>query len=151
MKGEFTRRVEQIPTLFQRLVNSELRPLKMRGHPVLPGIYILFEENLPVHVGRTRNIRRRLQDHCVFSHNSASFAFKRTRNELGRKATYTVDGSRSALQEDEVFGARFREQIKAVAAMQVRYLQVDDHIDQYLLELYATLECELPSDEFDTH
>jgi len=41
--------------------------------------------------------------------------------------------------------------VAAVAEMQVRFLPLDDPIDQYLLELYAVLELGLPEDEFDTH
>ncbi len=35
--------------------------------------------------------------------------------------------------------------------MQVRFIEVADPVVQYLLELYAHMEWELPLDEFETH
>ncbi len=35
--------------------------------------------------------------------------------------------------------------------MSVRFVDVSDPVSQYLLELYAHLEWELPLGEFDTH
>lgn len=122
------------------------------GHPARPGIYLLIDEDGVVqHVGRTRNLRQRLRAHRTANHNSASFAFKRARRELGIAASYTKANSRAALQADETFGACFRRHVTAVSNMTVRFLNVTEPIDQYMLELYAVLELKMPLDEFDTH
>ncbi len=50
-----------------------------------------------------------------------------------------------------IFAAAFAKSLAEVKGMAVRYLQVDDPIDQYLLELYAALELRTSLSEFGTH
>lgn len=144
--------VAAVPDLFARLMASS--PFTEKGTAAQKGqtgIYVLFEDGAPVHVGRTRNLSGRLRAHVVRSHNSASFAFKRARRILNKVATYKPEGSRKALVADSVFGPEFFRQIDAVKAMEVRFVEVADPVRQYLLELYACMELGLPLDEFDTH
>ena len=151
MNARFDERAQLAAVNFRKLLDSTLHPV--RGHALADqkGIYVLYEGEEPVHVGRTRRIRQRLRAHCTPNHNSASFAFKRARRELNRKATYSPIDSRAALQQDPIFGECFRKHVTAVGEMHFRFLSVEDPIDQYLLELYAVLELGLPEDEFDTH
>jgi len=152
MNKIFANHVERMPLLFRDLLGADPLLVNAAGHPAAPGIYLLIDSSGSVqHVGRTRNLRQRLRAHRTANHNSASFAFKRARRELGIVASYTKTNSRAALQADEVFGACFRRHVDAVSAMTVRFLLVTDPVDQYLLELYAVLELNMPLDEFDTH
>jgi hypothetical protein len=66
-------------------------------------------------------------------------------------ATYRPEGSRDALAKHEIFGPEFIRQIACVRAMEVRFVEAADPLVQYLLELYAAIEWNLPLDEFDTH
>jgi len=151
-KRSFQDDVAAIPELFRRLVDSP--PVKfrdtsgMKGHA---GIYAFFEGGNPVHVGRTRNFGGRLRGHVTRSHYSASFAFKRTRVQMERRATYKKEGSRAMLMKDPEFFTAFVSQIALIKGMDVRFVEVEDPVRQYLLEIYATIEFELPLDEFDTH
>jgi hypothetical protein len=152
MNQRFREATESIPALFERLNTST--PLAKRGtadQRNRPGIYVFFEGSKPVHVGRTRNLQGRLRGHVTKSHFSASFAFKRARQVLGRGATYRTEGSRSSLAKDQAFMPEFHRQIELVKGMEVRFLEVADPISQYLLELYAHMEYGLPLDEFETH
>jgi predicted GIY-YIG superfamily endonuclease len=149
---EFQRHVEKVARLFEQLMTVEPRP--MRGgssHSTSGGIYVLYEGEGAVHVGRTRNLRKRLQGHCSESHYHASFAFKRARAETGIKADYRPGNSRVALSNDERFRPVFLKHVGLIRGMRYRFLQVDDPIDQYLLELYAAMELDTSMDEFDTH
>ena len=140
------------PGLFSALMSSDIFTSKgivsQRGKS---GVYIFFEDGNAVHVGRTRNLGGRLRGHITKSHFSASFAFKRTRRIQGKIASYVTAGSRQDLARDDEFKSEFYRQIELVKAMSVRFLEVPDPIQQYLLELYAHLELDLPLDEFDTH
>lgn len=152
MNKPFANRTERMPLLCRDLIDAEPVLVNAPGHPAAPGIYLLIDSRGSVqHVGRTRNLRQRLRAHRTVNHNSASFAFKRARRELGIVASYAKTNSRAALQADELFGACFRRHVDAVSAMTVKFLLVADPIDQYLLELYAVLELGMPLDEFDTH
>lgn len=152
MNNTFANHTERMPSLFRDLIGAEPLQVNAAGHPAAPGIYLLIDNSgLVQHVGRTRNLRQRLRAHRTPNHNSASFAFKLARRELGVVASYSKANSRAALQADEVFGACFRRHVNSVSVMTVRFLPVTDPVDQYLLELYAVLELGMPLDEFDTH
>jgi hypothetical protein len=116
-----------------------------------PGIYALFENGNPVYVGRTRNLAQRFRAHVAASHNSASFALKRTRSIHGLQATYQKIGSRAEIVSSPVTRATFLSEIEKIRAMNFRFKEVPDPIDQYLLELAITLRYELPIDGFDSH
>ncbi len=63
-----------------------------------------------------------------------------------------MEGSRNALvAADSPFLTEFTRQIELVKLMQVKFLHVEDPIDQYLLELYAAMEYGTSMSEFDTH
>lgn len=148
----FAQHVEATAKNFADLIANPLLP--MRGgpsHAASPGIYIIYEAGMPAHVGRTRNLRRRLQGHCSHSQHQASFAFKRAREKTGSKADYKAGNSRGALFATEAFRTVFDEEVKAIRQMEYRFLQVDEPLAQYLLELYAALELGTCLDEFDTH
>ena len=153
-KKTFSDYTNKIPDLFDALVDTPVEQfrasVKDRGRS---GIYILYEAGNPVYVGRTRNLEGRLRAHTTRSHNSASFALKRTRAKHPEiaKATYSSVNSRQAIVEHPEYGETFRNEINAIKSMSFRFLQVPDPIEQYLLELYATIELGLELTGFNSH
>lgn len=152
MNARFAEAAQSIPALFEKLESSSFFTEKgIVAQKGKAGIYAFFEGGNAVHVGRTRDLGRRLRGHISRSHYSASFAFKRTRQERGLKATYVTKGSRADLVKDPEFATAFHRHIAIVKTLQVRFVEVPDPLQQYLLELYACLEYGLGLDEFDTH
>jgi hypothetical protein len=151
MNAEFERRTSEIPGRFEVLMQQPLALLSKTNFPKSPAIYVFYFENIPVHVGRTKNLQQRLRGHVANSHYSASFAFKRARAETGIKATYRKGEGRADLLADPLFADAFAKALSEVADMQIRYLEVPNPIDQYLLELYAALELKTSLSEFETH
>jgi hypothetical protein len=152
MNQRFAATVDRIPALFDALAKSEA--VIEKGSSSLKGkagVYAFFESGTAVHVGRTRNLLARLRSHVSKNHNAASFAFKRTRKKLNVIATYKAEGGRAALVKDKTFGPEFVDQIGLVRNMDVRFVEVPDPLEQYLLELYAAIEWGLSLEEFDTH
>ena len=152
MNPRFKATVVNVVARFEQLYAAPSLP--MRGgpsHAAKPGIYVLFEDDAPVHVGRTRNLRKRLHGHCSESHWHASFAFKRARTDTGMFADYKPGNSRPKLAHDPVFRPAFLSQVARVRTMHYRFLEVTDPVEQYLLELYAAMEFGTSMDEFDTH
>lgn len=141
-----------MPLLYQQLTASDELPLVPRAAwKRLGAIYVFFHDGKAEHVGRTRNLQGRIRGHLSDSHYSASFAFKQTRRELSLVATYKPEGSRAALFAEEGFRSAFRSQSLRLRSMTMRFLAVKCPVDQYLLELYATMELGLNLEEFDTH
>lgn len=148
----FAETTQSIPALFEKLAASRFFTEKgIAAQKGRSGVYVFFEEGRAVHVGRTRNLAQRLRAHITRSHHSASFAFKRARRELGLSATYMAKGSRGELAKDPIFAAAFHRHIELLRNMGVRFVEVPDPLQQYLLELYAHLEYGLQLDEFNTH
>ncbi|MGU9980883.1 hypothetical protein ACJ4V0_12665 [Phreatobacter sp. HK31-P] len=153
VNATFESHTSRIPSLFSALDSAEpfLMQLRRRSAPNAPAVYVLFDDGKPVHIGRTRDLRRRLQDHVTKDHNKASFAFKSARRTLGFKATYKKEGSRKYLMMNQEFIKCFHGNIELLLRMKFKFIEIANSIDQYLLELYAHMEYGLPLDEFDTH
>ncbi len=65
-------------------------------------------------------------------------------------ATYKTAGSRSEIVAHLEYGITFRDQIECIKMMQFRFLRLEDSIDQYFLELYATMAFDLSLEVFGT-
>ena len=53
--------------------------------------------------------------------------------------------------KDNKFNAIFDVNMSKLKGMGLKFLVIEDHIDQYLFELYATMCYGLRTDGFDTH
>jgi len=107
-----------------------------------------------MYVGRTNNIRTRVQLHCRPSsgHNSATFAFCMTRSATGNmKASYSAKASRHHLLEDENFKTTFDQKKKAIRYMNIRFVAEDHPVRQALLEMYVALSLNTPHNDFENH
>lgn len=126
-------------------------PLKPHsGWQGLKAVYALFDGDKACHVGRTRNLERRMRGHLANSHYSASFAFAQTRIALGVTATYRAGEGRATLLERTDFRDEFNRQRDRIRGMQLRFVQITDPIEQRLFELYAAMELGTPLTEFET-
>lgn len=107
-----------------------------------------------MYVGRTNNIRQRIQQHCRpgSGHNSAPFAFRLAREERNvLKATYTAIGSRESLLRETNFADAFLAAKARVRSMQVRAVEESSPLRQALLEMYVAIVLEAPYNDFDNH
>lgn len=124
----------------------------------IPAIYVFYDRQIPVHVGRCGKLRDRMNGQCSGSVYSSSFAFKKTRERVAEKtndksylrATYKSQGSRKDLFNRPYFREEFDKVIEWLRDIHLRYIQVDDDVDQYLLELVVANELHVSMDEFRT-
>ncbi|MBU6268586.1 MAG: hypothetical protein KGN34_13655 [Sphingomonadales bacterium] len=151
MNAHFAKHSQRLPTLFQELMAGPEYPLKARAEwRGIKAIYVFFENGRACHVGRTRNLRQRLAGHVSNSHFSATFAFRQARLSMGINVTYRMGEGRKALMQRHDFQEEFGRQRRRLSTMTLRFLEVEDPIDQYLLELYAALELGTSLEEFET-
>jgi hypothetical protein len=152
MNPTFKELTSQVPALFTALKGSpafiDKGTASQKGKS---GVYAFFDGESPVYVGRTRHLQRRLRGHITRSHYTATFAFKQARQILKAPVTYKAEGSRKSLMDDHTFRTELVKQIDRTKKMSVRFVEVNEPVLQYLLELYACLEWQLPLEEFDTH
>ncbi len=151
MNSVFKSHVERIPGLYANLINAEKFAVKpCSSWKGVKAIYIFWNEENAVHVGRTRNLENRIRGQITNSHYS-SFVFKQARLATQIRASYRPGESRAKLFTDLDFRAEFDRQMLLLRNGRLSFLEVECHVDQYLLELYAAMELKFTLDEFDTH
>lgn len=151
LNENFKKYIDETPLLYNSLLESEYYKVNLVKLPNEPAIYVFYEDNTPVYVGRTRNLRNRIRGHITESHNKATFAFKSARLQTGKNATYKKGEGRDNLIKDANFSLAFKSHIDKIKTMNIKYLIIIDPIKQYLLELYAAMELGTSLTEFDTH
>jgi predicted GIY-YIG superfamily endonuclease len=150
----FHRMVDDLPALLERL--SSALAMSVRDHNGIaeePGVYLFTDGVTPIYVGQTRNLRSRLRQHTSPSsrENQAALAW-RIALSAAADAGHTVSGTRKTLEADEQFAEHFRSAKERVAAMDVRFVEINDPVTRTVFEVYAARA--LGTDEFnswDTH
>ena len=117
------------------------------------GIYLFSENDKPLYVGRTNNLKRRLRNHTRPSHNMATFAFLLARHATERlSASYRPSGSRKDLLKNNVpFRKAFDDARERIKRMDVRFVEEKEPVGQALLEIYAAYVSKAKYNDFDTH
>src|SRR3989338_556769 len=117
------------------------------------GIYLFSENDKPLYVGRTNNLKRRIRNHTRPSHNMATFAFLLARHATERlSASYRPSGSRKdLLKNDAAFRKAFDDARERIKRMDVRFVEEKEPVGQALLEIYAAYVSKAKYNDFDTH
>lgn len=154
VETSFKRIIKRLPKLLEQL---ESQPLLHRDELIdIPdeGIYVFYEGRRALYVGRSTNLKTRIQSHSrkCSKHASASFAFNIAKMKTRRKGLeIDPDQTRKALQKDEIFKALFKEAKKRVSKMKVRVVEIKCPNTQTVFELYAALKFKTKYNDFDTH
>ena len=155
MQNQFTLYINKLPILLNDLLSmSPVQPTNLPKNVPLRGIYLFSENSKHLYVGRSNNIRSRIQNHCRLSasHHQATFAFRIARGETNfKKATYKTKGSRKDIEEDPIFKPAFSSAKESLRNMELRFIGVDDPILQALFEIYAAVTLNTPFNDFENH
>jgi predicted GIY-YIG superfamily endonuclease len=155
----FKQIVDEMPGLLDKLKNqpaftkAEMSARKIR----VPkrGIYVLFEGEEPIYVGRSNKIRQRLSDHCNQSSGrfSATFAFRLAIKDYINKYGEIPKGMRREdLENNQKFALLFKDAKTRVSKMGIKAVDIDDPITQTIFEVYAAMELKtLEFNSFDNH
>ena len=153
MNDHFRALVDKLPSLMFQLSNAQLRKWSDLGELPTNGIYVFYEDNVPIYVGRTNRMRKRIKEHGQSSsgHNQAPFAFNIAKKEaiaLGIEVTVP----RNVLKQSTEFVKLFLNAKERISNMSVRAVKVDDPLVQTLFEVYASMELMTQEyDNFDNH
>lgn len=155
MNPNFAQIIESFEPKLQSLkASSGCTPLEFSTMAPKAGIYVLFEGDVPLYVGRSNRLRERLSNHCrpKATYRMAAFAFRLAREKTGfTKATYTKAGSRKELMNDPRFVGAFDEAKARIRSMCVRYVEENRPTHQALLEIYVSVALQTKYNDFDTH
>lgn len=149
--------VDRMPELLTKLRADGLRRRENLGDLPDRGVYVFYENDKPVYVGRTNKMRERIQQRGRESsgHNSASFAFLLAVDRAQEQGVNSRSRSREELEHDEQFSRWFSDAKEKVRQMQCRVVEVPDAIEQAVFEIYAALELGTTRpqgyNDFETH
>lgn len=144
--------INQMPILLKKLQESSF--FERNNINLLPvkGIYIFYEQDKPIYVGRSRNIHRRVSSHGRPSsgHNSATFAFLLAK-EKAKTYGYDINLSREQLEKNAEFSKIYKEEKARVAKMQIKAVDIINPEVQAIFEIYAAKALGTKYNDFDTH
>jgi len=118
------------------------------------GIYILYENGKPIYVGRSNNLKKRIQEHSRPSsgHNSASFAFILAK-EVAKQKNPDLDLTmeRSQLEKDKRFKPIFDSAKERISKMKVRLIEIEQPEVQAIFEIFTAMSIGSKYNDFDNH
>jgi len=125
----FEKIISIMSELFEKL--EAMEPIdRLQAKKMLPkkGVYVFYEKEMPVYVGRSKNIPSRVLNHGRPSsgHNSATFAFLLAKEEYDRLQKKDKK-TRGNLEKDPVFKNIYQEKKKRVANMKIKAVEVDSN------------------------
>ena len=136
------------------IIRMETRPERRDLGNKLPpgnaGIYVLYEDDKPIYVGRSDRLKERLLEHGQPSgwSESATFAFILAKEKFGKAAASLT---RKELQENSDFRQLFTAAKLRVRKMGIRAVGIQDPIEQTLFEVYAHLNLKTEHNSFENH
>lgn len=148
-KGLFGKIVESFPVLLEELEKSTSFNREEIPQNLTQGIYVFYVRDVPQYVGRSGRkgrLKTRILEHSRPSsgHNTATFAFLIAKEDLDKKS---LNLSRIEIEKTPEFQAAKQR----IAAMQIKFIQIEDPIAQTLFEVYAALELGTPYNNWETH
>lgn len=120
--------------------------------PPEPGVYLFAEESITLHVGRTRDLqsRRRNQTGPKGHQSTATFAFNLAASRA-REVHRDLPATRDQLAQDERFATFFQAAKEAIRGMDFRCVVIEDHAEQALFEIFASVALASPYNTWETH
>lgn len=151
MNEKFKEIINTFPALMERINNSPFITKDDFKNLPKKGIYVFYENGLPIYVGRTNRMKNRLMEHSKQSsgHNSATFAFNLAK-EKAKKTSINLKQRRKDLEADPLFSPIYTEEKVRVSKMKIKVIDIEDPVVQTLFEVYAHLELKTQN-EFENH
>lgn len=155
MKERFKDLASKMPMRLKSLLEQPPITIDDIGITDMPqkGIYVFFEGNKPIYVGRSNRMKKRLKEHSQRSsdHYSATLAFRITKQEYLSSQTDIKRPTNKQLMDDSVFREKFEAAKHRIAKTQIRFIGIESQAEQAILEIYAALELNTEFNDFRTH
>ena len=134
----------------QPFTPDERGNLRRNGKPLpeAKGVYCFYEGDKALYVGRTNNIRDRVLEHSQRAnpHDQATFAFNIAKKDFQENhPNEKADGlGAKTLAKNPVFAPLFTKAKERVRKMSVRFVKIEDPIEQTIFEVYAHMKLGTP-------
>lgn len=153
----FEQIIDDMPELLRKLTEQPMMCRDDIGIMPLPqmGVYAYFEDKVPIYVGRSNNLKRRLKEHCSNSADryTATFAFRIAINDYEKQYGENWKKiSRQELESSSNFKPLFEKTRSRVSKMGIKVVEIEDQIVQTIFEVYAAMKLNtLEYNSFDNH
>ena len=139
MRPEFQEITDKLEPLLVELLTSP--KLKLGQLATVPdnGVYVFYEHNEPIYVGRSNRMPKRIREHGAESskHGAATFALKLLRKKLDDPGGHSPKYARKKIEE--CFGEQYAEERNRVRKMQFQVIEIKNQRVQYVFEAYAII------------
>ncbi len=146
---------DRMPLYLQSLLEKPLIGIDEIGITQVPqkGIYVFFEDNKPIYVGRSNRLKKRLKEHSQRSsdHYSATLAFRIAKQILYKPQKKGGKQTNEQLMENKDFVEGFEAAKDRIAKAKIRFIEIEDQIEQAMFEIYASLALNTEFNDFNTH
>ncbi len=116
---------------------------QMKRTTDFPGCYVFIDNKVPVYVGISRGVMKRLIQHLNFdSHYSANLAYRMTAESFPHQM------KRDQAMKDEQFKRIFLMKQEFLRQMKVAFVEIDNDLELYLFEVFASMQ--LNTDKWNT-
>ena len=173
MNKRFEELVDKMQPWLQELLEKE--PIAIReigkGPEKVPeqGVYVFFERDKAIYVGRSNHLKKRLKQHSQeSSKRSATLAIKMAKREMSKRGMSTLQNEEgktltvNQLFRNEAFKKEFEAAKDRIARMEIRWVEIKDQqieqamseikdqIEQAMFEIYVHLELGTEFNDFKT-
>jgi len=155
MNPRFSGIVATLPGRLEELLAcAPLSPAKLPREFAGAGIYLFTETGRHLYVGRSNDLRFRIQTHVRRSSATyqAAFAYRLAREVAGiTKVPYRKLAPAEDWSIAEPFFSAFPASKERIRKMELRYVFEPDPLTQMLLEVYVATALNTPYNDFDNH
>ena len=118
----------------------------------IKGLYIFYENDIPVYVGISRKILRRLRNHFVGkSHYQATLVYLMLRDVYDNDEKNDIYRGKRSEFEPFNNGGREEKQEELINNFEISIIPIEDNYELYLTEVLAACELKTKWNCFQTH
>ena len=155
MSARFGKLIDKMPTNLKLLLEQLPITIDKIGINKMPqkGVYVFFEDTKPIYVGRSNRLKERLKEHSSSSsdHYSATLAFRIAKKSALVLQIRAKKRTNEQLMKNSDFVKKFKAAKERISRVKIRYIPIEDQIEQAIFEIYAHLELDTELNDFNTH
>ena len=155
MNERFKKLTDRMPLRLQSLLEQSPIAIDDIGITQVPqkGVYVFFEDDEPIYVGRSNRLKKRLKEHSQRSadHYSATLAFRIAKQNTPTLQKKEKKQTNEQLMKNRDFVEEFEVSKDRIARMKIRLIEIEDQIEQAMFEIYAALTLNTKYNDFSTH
>jgi len=155
MEKRFKIIAEVMPSLLQTLLRKQPITIDSIGTTMVPqkGVYVFSEGDKAIYVGRSNRMKQRLKEHSQRGSDrySATLAFKIAKQEYFSSHRVKKRETNEQLKESPIFCKKFDAAKDRIAKARIRFIEIEDQVEQTIFEVYAALALDTELNDFGTH